>query len=351
MRDPDTGRRDIVPTAAGTIMRLAYGRLREAQINVTPLLQKSGVTLAQIDDANTRVGVRNQINFLNLAAIELGDELLGFHLAQSFDLREIGFLYYVASSSETLTLALQRIARYTSTINEGVCIKYIDRKNVTVAFDYVGVSRHKDRQQIEFFITALVLLCRKLAGLRIVPRINFTHQSNDRYPELCDFFGDDVSFGALADEVTFAPSISAMPVISADPYLNKLLIAKFDAALSRRSANRKALQSSVENAIVPLLPHGTVKIGVIARMLGMSQRSLARRLSSEGHNFSELLDNLRADLAARYLADEDLSITQIAWLLGYQEVSALTHAYRRWTGSTPREARSQVTLKTSSVIG
>jgi AraC-like DNA-binding protein len=80
----------------------------------------------------------------------------------------------------------------------------------------------------------------------------------------------------------------------------------------------------------------------IARMLGMSQRSLARRLSSEGLNFSELLDNLRADLADRYLAEESLSITQIAWLLGYQEVSALTHAFRRWTGTTPREARLQI---------
>jgi AraC-like DNA-binding protein len=342
MRHPDARRRELVPTAAGTITRLACARLQEARTDVTALLKKSGLTLAQINDPNTRVSVRNQINFLNLAAKELSDDLLGFHLAQSFDLREIGFLYYVASSSETLTLALQRTARYTSIINEGVSIKYVDSKDVTMTFHYVGVSRHKDRQQIEFFITALVLLCRKLTGLRMAPNVSLTHRRSDKRSELCDFFGSDVTFGALADEVTFAASIREMPVISADPYLNKLLIANFDAALSRRRTDQKSFQSSVENAIVPLLPHGKVRMSEIARMLGMSQRSLARRLSSEGLNFSELLDSLRADLADGYLAEENLSITQIAWLLGYQEVSALTHAFRRWTGATPREARLQI---------
>ena len=343
MRHPDARRCELVPTAAGTITRLAYARLRETRTNVTLLLAKSGLTLSQIDDPNARVSVRNQINLLNLAAKELNDDLLGFHLAQSFDLREMGFLYYVASSSEMLTLALQRAARYSSIINEGVSIKYVDGKDVTMAFRYVGVSRHKDRQQIEFFITALVLLCRKLTGLRIAPsNVNLTHRRSDKCFELCDFFGSDVIYGALADEVTFAPSIREIPVISADPYLNKLLIANFDAALSRRPTNRRSFQSSVENAIVPLLPHGKVRMSEIARMLGMSQRSLARRLSSEGLNFSELLDGLRADLADRYLAEKNLSITQIAWLLGYQEVSALTHAFRRWTGTTPREARLQL---------
>jgi AraC-like DNA-binding protein len=73
----------------------------------------------------------------------------------------------------------------------------------------------------------------------------------------------------------------------------------------------------------------------------VTQRTLGRRLSSEGITFSEVLENLKSDLARRHLADKSLSISQIAWLLGYQEVSAFTHAFKRWTGKTPREARSQ----------
>ncbi len=57
--------------------------------------------------------------------------------------------------------------------------------------------------------------------------------------------------------------------------------------------------------------------------------------------FSDVLEALKVDLAERYLADRHLSISQIAWLLGYQEVSSLTHAFKRWTGKTPRVARSE----------
>jgi AraC-like DNA-binding protein len=79
----------------------------------------------------------------------------------------------------------------------------------------------------------------------------------------------------------------------------------------------------------------------VARRLGMSQRTLTRRLSLEGLTFVEVRDNLRADLARRYVRDADLSISKIAWLLGYQEVSAFTHAFKRWTGTTPRQMRAQ----------
>jgi AraC-like DNA-binding protein len=73
----------------------------------------------------------------------------------------------------------------------------------------------------------------------------------------------------------------------------------------------------------------------------MSPRTLARRLEAEGLTFAGVLIELRADLARRYLQDEDLPISEIAWLLGYREVSAFTHAFKRWTGKTPRQARSQ----------
>jgi AraC-like DNA-binding protein len=65
-------------------------------------------------------------------------------------------------------------------------------------------------------------------------------------------------------------------------------------------------------------------------------------LTLEDLTYSKVLESLRFDLAVRYLRDESLSISQIAWLLGYQEVSAFTHAFKRWTGKSPREARSRV---------
>ena len=157
---------------------------------------------------------------------------------------------------------------------------------------------------------------------------------------LAAYFGHDITFGARTDELTFANETKDMTVSSADPYLNELLVANCEQALSHRRANRGAFRVTIENAIVPLLPHGKVRASQIAAKLGLSQRTAARRLALEGATFSSVLESLRGDLARQYLSDPDLSISRIAWLLGYQEVSAFTHAFKRWSGKTPREARA-----------
>jgi AraC-like DNA-binding protein len=96
----------------------------------------------------------------------------------------------------------------------------------------------------------------------------------------------------------------------------------------------------VENAIALLLPHGKAQLGEVAAQLGMSRRTLARRLATHGLTFAGVLAQLRVDLAKRELRDASLTISQVAWLLGYREVSAFTHAFKRWTGKTPREVRT-----------
>ncbi len=343
MHDPEATRPDPLPTASGGITRLAYAHAKEAGVELDPVLKKAHLTLHEIENADARLRVRDQIRFLNLVAAAVQDDFLGFHLAQSPDLRKMGLLYYIAASSEIMSDALKRNARYSSIVNEGISLRYIDNGDVAIKIDYVGVSRHLDRHQIEFLMTTQVRLCRQLTGLRLMPsRVRFTHHRESTSREFVNFFGNDVEFGASADEVTFATAIKNMHVVNADPYLNKLLISYFDEALSRRPANRSSFRSSVENTIVPLLPHGKGRAREIAPRLGLSQRTFARRLSLEGYTFSEVLERLRADLAERYLTDESLSISKIAWLLGYQEVSAFTHAFKRWTGKTPREARTQI---------
>ena len=330
-----------IPTAAGGLTRLAYARACEAGIDLKPLLKQAGLSEQQIENRDTRLDVRHQIRFLTLVANALHDDLLGFHLAQSADLRAMGWLYYVAASSETLAEALQRGARYASIANEGVSVKYLEGKEIKISFDYVGIARHSDRHQIESFMTLLIRLCRHLTGLRLVPiRVRFTHHRDIDFSEFAALFGSDIEFGAKMDEVAFAITAKQLPVVSADLYLNELLIASCEEALSRRPINRGSFRSQVENAVVPLLPHGKARAGEIARQLGLSQRTFARRLSLESLTFSEILESLRRDLAEQYLADPDLSISQIAWILGYRENSAFAHAFRRWTGKTPRRARA-----------
>ena len=331
-----------LPNATGTITRLAYAHAKASGIDAEALLTKADLTPQQIKNPSLRLRASDQIRFLNLVAGSLRDDWFGFHLAQAPDLREFGFLYYVSASSETLGHALQKLARYVAIANEGVSLRYRDARSIDVAFHYIGVSRHLDRHQIEFFMVFLIRLCRQLTGIRLVPtRVTLAHHRGVQHPRLAKFFGDNIQFGAAIDGVSFAPAIKNMPVVSADNYLNKLLVSYCEEALARRPTRGGSFRASVENAIVPLLPHGDAKLPAVARRLGRSPRTLARRLAEESLNYSDVLENLKVDLARRYLADKDLSISQVAWLLGYQEVSSLTHAFKRWTGETPRQARSR----------
>jgi AraC-like DNA-binding protein len=309
------------------------------------LLRRANLTPHQIKNVSIRLRVQDQIRFLDLAAAALRDELFGFHLALPFDLREFGFLYYISASSRTLSDALQHLARYASIANEGVSLKYFDRSNFGVSFRYVGVGRHHDRHQIEFFIAAVVRLFRHLTGTGLMPScVRLAHRSAGERKEFIKFFGGQVEFCAAVDEVSFASTNKDMPIVSADHYLNELLVTYCEQALRRRPTNRGTFRFDVENAIVPLLPHGKATLGEVARGLGVSQRTLARRLAVERLTYSEVLESLKKDLAKHYLADEGLSISQIAWLLGYQEISSFTHAFKRWTGRTPREERFRRTL-------
>jgi AraC-like DNA-binding protein len=338
---------DHLPVASGGISRLAYKHARAAGIDPATDLQKAGLTLAQIENPRAPIKVRDQIKFLNLVAAALEEDFLGFRLAQACDLREIGLLYYVLASSETLVDALQRAVRYSTIVNEGVAQTCIDRKYFGLSFDYVGVSRHPDRHQIEFWITALVRTCRQLTGFRVVPeRVRLIHHRTAK-AELTEVFGDNIEFGASVDDVLFPVSIRNSAVVSADPYLNNLLISYCEDALAHRKRKRGSFQSTVENAIAPLLPHGKATAADIARQLGLSQRTLARRLASEGLTFSELLENLRSELAGRYLMEGDIGVSEVAWLLGYREVGSFSHAFRRWTGKTPREVLRAERLRQS----
>ena len=339
---PIVSRADRLPNTAGGMTRLAYARAKAAGIALEPLLRTAGLTPHQIEDQRTVIKVRHQIEFLNLVAGALEDDQLGFHLAQTADLRELGLLYYVLASSETLIDALQRAVRYSSIVNEGVSLRCIDGKFVRISFHCVGIGRHLDAHQIECTMTVVVRICRQLTGLRLLPdRVRLMHH-RPRNKEFARFFGDNIEFGAAADDITFSNNIRQSPVVSADPYLNRT----FDFLLrgSDFSSTTKLAAHSDRGSRTSLLRcchtarHTPAKLPT---QLGVSQRTFARRLSEEGLTFSELLDSLRSDLANRHLADRDLAISQIAWLLGYSDVGAFSHAFKRWTGKTPGQARAE----------
>jgi len=325
-----------MPSAMGLVSRLAYARVRSRPAVARALLRKARLDADLLDDPKARLPVRNQIEFLNLVAESLGDDMLGFNMAVDFDLRDGGLFYYVLASSERLVDVFARGARYSTVVNEGFVQKFVDDRRVGLAIRYADVSRQIDRHQMEFWVTTVVRLCRRLTGVHLKPeRVRFKHSRGRGHSKLASFIGCPVEFDATVDEVLFAREVGQMRVVDADPYLNRLLVDIVEERMAHRALAKESFVARVENAVAPLLPHGGALASEIARQLGMSQRTFARRLEDEGLTFSDLVLRLRKDLARRYLVQERLSVSKVAWLLGYKEVATFSHAFRRWTGKAP----------------
>ena len=333
-----------IPSATGGIARLACARLRESGKDADAVIAKAGAKAVQVNDDTVRLEVTKQIKILELVAEELQDPLLGFHLARNFDLREIGLVYYVITSSDDLTDALLNGKRYCAIANQGIRIdvKQEDR-STAIVFDYVDVDRRSDRHQIEFWFVTTMRICRQATDTRLAPRtVRMRHSRDEAPPEFKTFFGCDVEFGADCDEIVLPMQVASLPVAGRDQYLNEMLRKYAEAALADRAHAPTALRSSVEDAVAQLLPHGKASLSNVARRLALGSRTLSRRLGHEGLKFTEVLGETRLALAKQYLAERDLPIAEVAWLLGYRELSAFFHAFKRRTGVTPRQFRMNV---------
>jgi AraC-like DNA-binding protein len=150
-------------------------------------------------------------------------------------------------------------------------------------------------------------------------------------------FGRAVDQGAASDMLEFSNAAVTAPLLTADPKLLKALEPFCDMAKERTASD--TLRASVEKEVEKLLPHGKAQKRTVARALGMSTRTLSRRLAVEETTYEEAVDTLRRSLALQYLKEPGMSLSQIAWLLGYEGSTSFNHAFRRWTGRSPSVVR------------
>ena len=143
---------------------------------------------------------------------------------------------------------------------------------------------------------------------------------------------------ALADAAVTAP------LLTADPTLLKALEPFCDVGAKARRTASNTLRAAVEKELEKLLPHGKAQKPTVAKALAMSTRTLARRLAVEETTYEEVVDQLRCSLALQYLKDPSMSLSQIAWQLGYEQSPSFNHAFRRWTGRSPSEVRKRKSL-------
>jgi AraC-like DNA-binding protein len=330
-----------VPGATSVIARAICARLREAGLATEPLLREAGLRPEQISNPQDRVASSAQIKLLRIAADVLRDDFLGFHLACGLELRDVGLIYYILSSSNGFAEAFQDAKRYSRLVDEGVEIN-LDADRAIITLNYTDARTSSDRQHVELWLFSVLRMCRQLTDTRIAPReLTVGHFREATPREFREYLGCEMKFAAGADTILLPKSTISLPFVHSDRHLHELLVGYAEEALQHQPSTDANFRLKVERAIAPLLPHGRAKALTVARELGLSRRSLARSLAREGLSFTAVLDQYRANLFKSYLAHEHLSISHIAWLLGFQEVASLTHASKRWFDKTPRQLRAQ----------
>jgi AraC-like DNA-binding protein len=324
----------------GVAARETLNYLDRRGIDAEPALIGAEISRHQLSQDDVGLSVACQYRFLELAAAEANDQLLGLHVAAEMDLRSIGLLFYLTGSAPTVSEALENLAHYSRTTNEALVVEISRRKDeVILAVRHVQEFDEPHRQFFELLALWFIRTLHNETNRNFtLLRVTFTHPRNSDLREVHRLLRCPIDFAQGVDSWVLSQRVMDLPIVSGDSQLLKILTAHADDLLAERHSVT-GLQSMVANQLASLLPSGEARAAAVARQLGMSQRSLTRHLAEEGTTFVEILEQLRQRLASRYLADDRMSVQQTAWLLGYSEVGAFNHAYKRWTGAAPRRMR------------
>ncbi|MES2741409.1 MAG: AraC family transcriptional regulator [Pseudomonadota bacterium] len=199
------------------------------------------------------------------------------------------------------------------------------------------------RHLIDSVFAGMRVFCNWLAGAALPPAgIVLTHPGGGDDPEreYARVLGSQPRFGGAANVASFDARMLDWPMPNADVSLYPLLQRHAEQLLKQRVQADAALGDRVRAAIACNLARDRVRLGAIAEQLNVSPRTLQRKLSEAGTSFQLLLDQARFALAKDYLRQEGLSLTDIAFLLGFREQSAFTHAFKDWSGLNPGAYRS-----------
>ncbi|MEM8538997.1 MAG: helix-turn-helix domain-containing protein, partial [Pseudomonadota bacterium] len=206
---------------------------------------------------------------------------------------------------------------------------------------YANVSPGIRMNQVsESATAALVRGMRTLTGRAIRPiSVSFHHLRSTNLDVFERFFGCPVKFGEPRSALSLKQADLDLPLITQDERLHSILRDVCNRILAERETRPASITRRVEQYISEHIENGWPSQDSVARNLGMSSRTLARRLAEEGTSFRSVSNVLREDLATSYVRESPLPLTEVAFVLGYNDVSAFSTAFHRWTGQSPSHFR------------
>jgi AraC-like DNA-binding protein len=305
------------------------------------LMLDAGFDPRWLSDAEARMPLEVEERLWNRAAAMTGDSLFGLHAAGAIRPGAFDVLDHAVRTAPDLRTALHRLARYNRLVHDLARFEIVpDGDAVRIEHRFEGGGARPCRHAAEFTLASLVVVASQIGGQPVPARaVAFAHPPAGDAEAFRTVFGVTPRFDAPVSCLVLASSLLDRPVPAADPTLSRIVTAHAEQLLAARAPMRESVAARVRRHLAEGMADGPMTLDAIARRLHLSERSVQRRLEEEGTRFADLVDEVRRELALRYIADERLALGEVAYLLGYAEPSPFHRAFKRWTGTTPAAAR------------
>ena len=311
----------------------------------------AGVSLAQLRDPDARIPADAADAIWTAAAAASGDPCLAIRAAEALPFGAYRVLDFLAAHAPTLGEALERTAAYFPLIDPRGRLSCIEDSSdagadVTIEFA-LTTGQPVPRPAVEYTFTALVARTRAGMGLSWGPRaleLSGARASPLQEAELLRVLGVAPSYGAPIDRLRVSATDWALPNTAGDRGLFEVLDRHAALLLEALPPASSSLATQIREAVSAELRGGNPTLERVGRRLGVSGRTLQRRLDDQDLRFGELVDEVKTELAKAYLHDRSLALCEVAFLLGFADQSAFTRAFKRWTGHTPGRFRRELTI-------
>jgi AraC-like DNA-binding protein len=333
--------KDTRPLVSKTLLLRQLGGLRALGYDVVKPLARVNLSVEDIETLPELVPLAYLRDIWSGIVEETGESGIGLRLAEQVRPEMFEVFGYVITSSATLGDALLRATLFVRLVSESQEISfYVDgeRAVLTVKPMYPDLIHP---ESMEFIVGAIGIVGRQITGQQLSAiEARFTHAEPTDLTHHHRLFPCPVLFGQPHNGFVISSSLLHTPVISHDSRLCAELEAQAEQMLSKlpRAGD---LSRKVQELISAELRGGNPSADNVAERLSMHPKTLSRRLKSEGTSHQQLLDQLRYQLAERYLRRPNMSIGEVAFLLGYSDTSSFNKAFKRWTGAAPQAYRQR----------
>jgi AraC-like DNA-binding protein len=323
------------------LARTAIEAAHASSVDIEHVLRRTPIDIDLVDERDGRVEVDVLLELWSGIAAASQDPFFGLHVGERFvSAKTVHVVGFAARNSRTLGDCYTRTVRFARLTNEGSEIDLRmegDRARMCVG-PLPGLPVWP-RCYAEMAISAYLTTGRNWTGIDFAPLgATFQHPAPDDVSEYIRLFGDNVRFGAAKNELLLSASVLELPLREHDPALGDYLEARARVLLESLSVG-ESFENDVRSKIDAELANGAPSLDAVARQLGMSARTLQRRLATKGMSFADLANDVRRKTALSLIVRDELSVYEVAALTGYQDAPSFRAAFVRWTGMTPREYR------------